>query len=292
VLQRLTRGRGMPAITSLARRLAGPTVPLWTLGMPMAAPPLPRGQRDGAVAVYVPACVSRVFGSVHGEAPALSLPQAVVIVAARAGQPVWIPADVHGTCCGTPFSSKGFATGQRHAANDAVERCWRWSDSGRLPIVVDANSCTHGLRECAPSLTAENRSRLGALRILDSVEFAHRTLLPRLIVVNRLRSVAVHPTCSLAQMGSADELFAVAAACAEQVVHPSSTGCCGFAGDRGFLFPELTAAATRAEAADVRAANCDAHVSANRMCEVAMSSATGRPYRSVLHLLEVATRPQ
>ena len=90
----------------------------------------------------------------------------------------------------------------------------------------------------------------------------------------------------------ADELVAVAAACAEQVVHPSSTGCCGFAGDRGFLFPELTASATRAEAADVRAANCDDHVSANRMCEVAMSSATGRPYRSVLHLLEEATRPQ
>ena len=33
-----------------------------------------------------------------------------------------------GTCCGTPFSSKGFAAGHRHAANDAIERCWAWSD--------------------------------------------------------------------------------------------------------------------------------------------------------------------
>ena len=58
------------------------------------------------------------------------------------------------------------------------------------------------------------------MRILDSVEFAHRVLLPHLTWSAACRSVAVHPTCSLAQMGSADELVAVAAACAEQVVHP------------------------------------------------------------------------
>jgi D-lactate dehydrogenase len=81
------------------------------------------------------------------------------------------------------------------------------------------------------------------------------------------------------------------AACAAEVVHPPHAGCCGFAGDRGFLVPELTASATRGEADEVRAAGCDDHVSANRMCEVALTSATGRPYRSVIHLLEESTRP-
>ena len=35
----------------------------------------------------------------------------------------------------------------------------------------------------------------------------------------------------------------------------------------------------------------DAHLSANRTCEIGMQHATGRPYRSVLIELERATRP-
>jgi D-lactate dehydrogenase len=91
-------------------------------------------------------------------------------------------------------------------------------------------------------------------------------------------------------MGLSDDLTALVAACADRVVVPAHAACCGFAGDRGFLFPELTASATRPEAADVRATPCDEHVSSNRMCEVALTGATGRPYRSVIHLLEQATR--
>jgi D-lactate dehydrogenase len=289
LVRRLFGDDAMPALTRLARRVAGPDVPLWSREMPSPAAAPPRTPRVGAAAVYLPACVSRVFGRVPGERSSLSLPQALVTVAARAGHPVWIPDDVHGTCCGTPFSSKGLAAGYRQAANDAIERCWHWSDGGRLPIVIDANSCTQGLRGCGPALTAENRQRLDALRILDSVEFA-RDLLPRLTVSQRVRSVAVHPTCSLAHMGSADALAAVAAACADHTLVPATAACCGFAGDRGFLFPELTASATRAEATEVRAAHCEDHVSANRMCEVALTTATGHPYRSVIHLLEQATR--
>jgi D-lactate dehydrogenase len=35
----------------------------------------------------------------------------------------------------------------------------------------------------------------------------------------------------------------------------------------------------------------DAHLSANRTCEIGMQHATGRPYHSVLIELERATRP-
>jgi D-lactate dehydrogenase len=68
-------------------------------------------------------------------------------------------------------------------------------------------------------------------------------------------------------------------------------GCCGFAGDRGYLVPELTASATRQEAAEVRAANFDGHYSSSRTCEIGMTRATGSVYRSYLYLLERATRP-
>ena len=77
-------------------------------------------------------------------------------------------------------------------------------------------------------------------------------VLPRLTVTRRFGSLAIHPTCSSVRMGLDAALLAVAGAIAERVVVPDGWGCCGFAGDRGMLHPELTAAATAAEARSVR----------------------------------------
>ncbi|MFG2990606.1 hypothetical protein ACGFZK_15175 [Streptomyces sp. NPDC048257] len=92
-------------------------------------------------------------------------------------------------------------------------------------------------------------------------------------------------------LGDEDRLRAVAEACAEEVVVPDDAGCCAFAGDRGMLHPELTASATAREAAEVTARAFDAHLSANRMCEVGMDRATGRSCHSALLELEHTTRP-
>jgi len=62
------------------------------------------------------------------------------------------------------------------------------------------------------------------------------------------------------------------------------------------LHPELTAAATRAEAAEVALhardhGAADAYASSNRTCEMGLSRATGQDYVHVVELLEAATRP-
>ena len=77
---------------------------------------------------------------------------------------------------------------------------------------------------------------------------------------------------------------------AEDVTVPAAAGCCGFAGDRGFLHPELTDAATAPEAAELEGREFDAYLSANRTCEVGMERATGKQYRSPILLLEELTR--
>jgi len=85
-------------------------------------------------------------------------------------------------------------------------------------------------------------------------------------------------------------LEGIARACSESVVVPMSAGCCGFAGDRGFLYPELTESATRLEAAELETAEHDGYFSSSRTCEIGMSRATGHQYRSFFFLLEQATR--
>jgi D-lactate dehydrogenase len=259
--------------------------------MPRAAKtPRARTSAAGAQAVYFPSCLSRTMGPEAGDdAPALV--DTLVLLAERAGVAVHVPPDAAGTCCGVPFSSKGYAEAHALAANRAIANFWRWSDAGRLPVFVDTSPCTYGLLHSREALTEENLKRFDALTILDGVAFVHDVLLPKLAVTKKDASAVLHPVCSLVKMGLVPELEAVARACAESVTIPKDAGCCGFAGDRGFLFPELTASATRLEAAAAGEAAADGHWSSSRTCEAGLARATGERYRSFVHLVERATRP-
>ncbi|MCK7625720.1 FAD-binding oxidoreductase [Streptomyces sp. RS10V-4] len=286
--------RLLTRLTGAARAAVRPDlVPRWLPGLPgPAARRLPATPRTGATAVYYPACVNRVFGEPAGHRGP-SLPEAVVALGRRAGRPVWLPPDATGTCCATIWHSKGYERGNRLMAHRIVEAAWGWTAGGRLPLVVDASSCALGLsREVVPYLTPFHRELHAALTVVDSVVWA-ADLLPHLEVRRTLGSAVLHPTCATQHLADEAELRRVAGACAREVVVPDDAGCCGFAGDRGLLHPELTEAATAKEAAEVTARPFDAHLSANRMCEIALDHATrGRGYVSALLALEWATRPE
>jgi D-lactate dehydrogenase len=215
----------------------------------------------------------------------------MVALSARAGRPVWIPPDVGGSCCGVPFSSKGHSEEHARMVGRTIESLWRWSGEGELPVVCDASSCTLGLgAEADPALSDELRERHARLEILDSVEWVER-LLPDLPERSRLGRVAVHPTCATRRLGLARRLEAVASTLADEAVVPLAATCCGFAGDRGMLHPELTAAATAAEARELAGRGpFDACVSTNRTCEIGLERATGEPFRGLVQLAEEATR--
>jgi D-lactate dehydrogenase len=274
-------------------------------GLPGPAPAaLPLTEREGAAAVYVPSCTNRIFGPTQPPADGTksspyerfsarrpSVVEAMVEVSARAGLPVWIPADVAGSCCGLPFGSKGFAEANARKANAMVESLWRWSGEGELPVVVDAASCTQAVAEPGDEvLYEENVERLAALEILDSVAWAHDRLLPRLRIDRKLPTATAHPTCATRHMGLAPRLRSLAGALAEEVYVAPSATCCGFAGDRGLSHPELTASATRPQAEELAGRAFDAHLSSNRTCEIGLSRATGAPYESVVALLERLSR--
>ena len=250
---------------------------------PPASTKLPMTLYEGSAAVYVPSCTNRIFGG--------SPVEALVEVSRRAGRPVWIPPDVAGSCCGLPWSSKGFSEAHQHKANEMVERLWRWSGEGALPIVVDAASCTQGIADPGEGvLSEENLERLGKLEIIDSVAWAHDHLLPWLELTDKVGSATVHPTCATRHMGLAPRLRSLAGALADDVYVAPSATCCGFAGDRGISHPELTESATRPQAEELSGRHFDAHLSSNRTCEIGLSRATGADYESVILLLERLTR--
>ena len=254
---------------------------------------LPAGSGPAEV-VFFASCMGELFEPAQGDlAPGPA--RAFLALCARAGVVVRLPDDLPSLCCGTVWRSKGLAEGAAAMAVRTSTALLAASEDGRLPVVCEASSCTHGLHSLRHDLESagetELAGRVQALTVLDSSRFVAERVLPHLTVPRRLGSVVLHPTCSDRHAGDLEHLRAVAAACAEEVVVPFDAGCCAFAGDRGLLHPELTASATAREADEVRRGTFDAYLSSNRTCELGLSRATGHTYRHAIELLEELTRP-
>jgi D-lactate dehydrogenase len=101
--------------------------------------------------------------------------------------------------------------------------------------------------------------------------------------------VVLHPNCSAQRLGLVDKMTAIARACARSVAIPLALNCCASAGDRGLLYPELTASATEREAVEVNARKYDGYYCSNIACEIGMSQAVGETYRGLVYLVERAS---
>ena len=126
VVQSSLGSGAMIGVTGLIRRVVGNELfPLWSKDMPRpTSGQLPDTTKTGAQAVYFPACINRIFGHSPGELSGMTLPEAFVALTRRAGVPVYIPENVAGICCGTPWHSKGYVDGNKLMANKSIERCW------------------------------------------------------------------------------------------------------------------------------------------------------------------------
>nr|WP_255670482.1 FAD-binding and (Fe-S)-binding domain-containing protein [Mucilaginibacter sp. UR6-11] len=280
---------GRRAMFTLTKALRGviPAFPLWSNQLALAGP-IPKNLYKNSYTrsvVYFPACISRAMGESQGGQKGVM--QTFMDVSAKAGINVIIPAGIENNCCGQIYSSKGFKDAYAYTANQTVEKLWSITDGGTLPVVLDISSCTQTLAHCRPVLTDENKARFDQLVIIDSVAYIHDYVMPQITIVNKKQSIVLHPVCSLQKMPGLESRFAkIAATFANKVSQPVFAGCCGMAGDRGFLHPELTQSATHPEAAEVRANSFDGYYSSSKTCEIALSEAVGKNYHSILMLVD------
>lgn len=265
--------------TTLARSVLGrDAVPGWSADLPAGGS---RRRTVGAahpVAVYFASCTTTMFGPVDEEEGDVA--ESLLRLCDRAAIDVATPPGLASLCCGTPWKSKGLHDGYAAMKERVSVSLLTATHQGVLPVVCDASSCTEGLQ-----ILLEGTG----IRVQDSVSFVDERVLPTLTVGAKVPSVVVHPTCSSTRLGVNPALLRVAAAAAEDVVVPDDWSCCAFAGDRGMLHPELTASATRAEAAEAATADAATHASLNRTCELGMTRATGRSYRHILQLLDATS---
>jgi len=273
------------AASRAGRRLLGAEqVPLYDRRLPRGGSSRPALADDGAEAVFFASCLGTMFGA-EADGGGAGASRAFVTLARRTGIALRTPEALPGLCCGTPWKSKGHRDGYDVMVSKVLPALALASDHGRLPVVVDASSCAQGLVTMAASEESSAH-----LVVVDAIEFVATRMLARLTVTAPVPSLALHPTCSSTEMGTAAAMEVIGRAISPDVLVPRAWGCCAFAGDRGLLHPELTASATEPEAEELATRTFTAYASSNRTCEIGMTRATGKPYVHILELLETATR--
>jgi D-lactate dehydrogenase len=279
---RLLGTRDMLKIAATARKLSGNRIPAWNPYMPCGinAPRFvaPSARRSPKV-VYFPACINLAMGPALGDPDQTPLHRVIRRVLDRAGFAVVMPPRDKVSCCGTPFDSKGYKRQADRMAGELEALLLSASENGRFPVLCDTGPCVHRMRQVLDS----------RLRIYEPVGFIRDYLLENLNVTPVDESIAVHITCSSRKMELETAFHEVAGALAREAIFPDEIGCCGWAGDRGFNFPELTASALAPLKGSLQN-RCSAGYSNSRTCEIGLSQHSGIYYKSIFYLLDRCSR--
>lgn len=229
--------------------------------------------------VYLPSCASRTMGPARNDPEQEDLPSKTESLLEKAGFTVIYPERLSDLCCGQPFASKGLADLADAKTKEMGRALAEASRDGALPIVSDTSPCSYRLKQNLPE----------KLRPLDIVEFIHDHMMDRLKFEKLPEAVALHVTCSGRKMGLEGKLRAIGTACAKTAVIPQDVQCCGWAGDKGFSTPELNAHALRT-LRDSLPEGCTSGYSHSRTCEIGLSMHSGKPYRSIVYLVDACTK--
>lgn len=258
-------------------------LPLWTQYTPSGAKRIdrnifPASSSSAPMVVYFPACITRAMGPSADYENPTDVPTTMLSLLHKANYTVIIPEEKDKLCCGMAFSSKGFRQQATQKESELNEALLRASRNGELPIVCDMSPCLLHMKQ-----TLDSR-----LKLYDQVEFIHDFLLSKLTLQQLPITVSIHTTCSSTKMNLSSKLHAIASLCATKVVVPSDIGCCGWAGDRGFFYPQLSQSAL----APLKENNANATegYSNSRTCEIGLSTSSGISYKSVVYLVDRATK--
>lgn len=283
---RLLGSKTMGMVTRSARKLSGKRIGHWSPSTPTAAPKFSTQQlapSDTTVSdhalkvVYLPSCASRTMGPARGAEQQQSLQQVTEKLLLRAGYQVIYPEGIGEQCCGMPFKSKGMFDQADQKAQQTLELLTTASENGNIPIYCDTSPCVMQLKDHLKQVNSD-------LKLYEPVEFIHDFLIENLPLEKQPEPVALHITCSARRMGLADKTLAVMQACSDQVVIPEQITCCGFAGDKGFITPELNASALSTLSKQVQ--HCSAGYSTSRTCEIGLSEHSGIDYQSLVYLVD------
>jgi D-lactate dehydrogenase len=275
------------------RTLTGKKLPLWNEYMPNGATRLSGSafssqkscvERDttrsapldeARKVVYFPSCITRSMGTTKAYSKEKEVTRVTAALLEAAGFQIIYPEKMDSLCCGMLFSSKGYVEAGQKASDTLQAALAKASENGKYPILCDMSPCLYTMK-----------ANFGdALPLYEPTEFLDKFVLTQLTLKPVDEKVALFAVCSAKKMGVDPYLKRVAERCAREVVVVDSN-CDGFAGDRGFFFPELNEHGLRDLKRQVE--GCDEGFAVSRTCEIGLSRNSGLVFKSIVYLVAEA----
>lgn len=272
------------AIASFVRVITFKLVPQWNEHFPTGASKISKKRREGdrdkddrPAVVYFPSCITRSMGvsrSYSKEAELTELTESLLI---RAGYRIIYPDNLDKLCCGMAFSSKGYVEAGKKASDTLKNELIKASENGKYPILCDMSPCLYTM----------HTNMDDELKLFEPAEFIEKYLLSRLTIKQLDKKVALFAVCSAKKLEVDKTLLNIAKKCAKEVVLIDSN-CCGFAGDRGFLLPEMNEWGLRDIEKQID--GCERGYSTSRTCEIGLSKNGKITFQSILYLVNEASK--
>ena len=285
---------GPTLMTSIARGMNKMGLPLWTTAMPkkhrqpkksdltqfIIEKSIPHKEEEHSPlkVVYFPSCINQTMGQSKHGGKIHDLVDEVIQLMAKAGYEVIFPEGMERMCCGQIWESKGMLDIADRKSAELEAALWKASEEGKYPVLCAQSPCLHRMKKV-----------MKKMHLYEPAEFIMKYLVPRLDFHPVDRPIALHITCSTRQMGVADDLINLAKMCSTKVFLPEGVGCCGFAGDRGFTFPELNKYGLRKLRPQIEENHIVVGYSNSRTCEIGLETNTGIPYMSIVYLVNECT---
>ena len=287
LFQNMLGDRSMLRIATKMRKISNNRLPQWNTAMPTGTAtalkqPTPTTTAKPKV-VYFPSCINRTMGkSKDYDKSELDLKDLIVVLLERAGYEVIYPTDVQNLCCGMPFSSKGFQEEGLQKSTALETALLTASEQGKYPILFDMSPCFY---------TFQSHHTTSDFTCYDPIEFVLDVVFPLLPITKPREEATIFPVCSVKKLGLEGKLLDIAKRCAKKV-YAIDSNCCGFAGDRGFTFPELNQHGTRnlQQQLSSNSLNCSDGFSTSRTCEIGLTASSNHSFKSIFYLIEEVTR--
>jgi D-lactate dehydrogenase len=273
--------RFMEKLSSVMRVVSLHNLPLWNRYVPKGGKSVKIKEKEKVKeekVVYFPSCINRAMGISSDYDDRIALTKKTVGLLHKAGFTVIIPEKLSNHCCGMAFDSKGYKEQGLKKARELEAALLQASNDGAIPVFCEMSPCLFRMKEILDP----------RLQLFEPIEFIHTYLTDRLEFNKLVRTVAIHTPCSAVRMGLADKFKQVAELCAERVIIPIGIGCCGWAGDRGFYYPELTESALSGLRIQIPE-ECTQGFSTSRTCEIGLSLHSGISYTSIIYLVDRCT---
>ena len=295
---------GPTLMTSVCRGMNKMGLPLWTTAMPkkkrqpkksdltqfIIEKSIPHHEGEGnhnsqfstlnsqLKVVYFPSCINQTMGLSKEAKVKHALVDEVIQLMTKAGYEVIFPEGMEKMCCGQIWESKGMLDIADRKSAELEAALWKASEQGKYPVLCAQSPCLHRMRKV-----------MKKMKLYEPAEFIMTYLKDRLDFHPTDKHIALHLTCSTRQMGVDKDMIALAKLCSKNVYLPEGVGCCGFAGDRGFTFPEMNRYALRKLRPQIEKNHIEVGYSNSRTCEIGLEANTGIPYMSIIYLVNLCT---